>query len=158
MYVLCWRSNRPFLRVEAIRKISGKIRPRTRRRCFKVRPPIGDLFFPVEPENILTAKSSESFEDSSCQLHLSGTICLRHLVVIKEQMTKQKRMIKVAKNWQKRIWQQGESHPWAHRRLTAVALDIHLNWPLRMGSLVFTVADDKKGGTMRTLNLRFFLA
>lgn len=148
----------PPSRVENTRKIPGEIRPTKGAFCVRIRPPVGDLLFVIEPGKKPSAKSAETFYYPTAKTHLTGSLCLACIIYVAKAMAIIEGPKKMSDDRQEWWRQQGEGGPWTKGRFTEKALDPDRNRFMRMRSFVGAITADQGICTVGAADERFFLA
>ena len=102
----------PPFRVENTRKIPREIRPTKGAFCVRIRPPVGNLLFMIEPGEKLSAKSAETFYYSTAETHLMGSLRLACLLYVAKAMAIIEGPKKMSDDRQEWCRQQGKGYPW----------------------------------------------
>jgi len=102
-------------RVEHTRKTPSEIRPTKGAFCVRIRPPVGDLLFVIEPGEKLSSKSAETFYYPTAKTHLTGSRRLACLLYVAKAMAIIEGPKKMSDDRQEWWRQQGEGYPWTTR-------------------------------------------
>ena len=149
--------NLPPFWVETLRKIPGEIRPGLELIYVRIRPPVGDLLFVIEPGKKPSAKSAETFYYPTAENHLTSSIrlaCLLYIAKVMAIIEGPKKMSDDRQEWWR---QQGEGYPWTKGRFTEKARNPDRNRFMRMSSFVAAITADQGICTVGATDEQFFL-
>jgi len=148
----------PPFRVENTRKIPCEISPTKGTFCVRIRTPVGNLLFVIEPGEKPSAKSVETFYYSPAKTHLTGSLRLACLLYDAKAMAIIEGPKKMSDDRQEWWRQQGEGYPWTKGRFAEKALNPDRNRFMRMSSLVGAITADQGICTVGATDELFFLA
>ncbi len=124
----------------------------------RIRTPVGDLLFVIEPGEKLPSKSAETFYYPTAKTHLTGSlrlVCLLYGAKAMAIIEGPKKMSDDRQEWWR---QQGEGDPWTEGRFAKKALNLDRNRFMRMSSFIAAITADQGICTVGAADEWFFLA